>query len=441
MKIRVSFAVVFAVLIIFSGTIIAAGSAGTQAEYQSYIKKAEKSVEKKLYMQALEEYKQAYSIKKEPKLCKEICNVYEKCLQDEIISETKAKIEYISFLSEAVSAFPQEEKYWMRLLTLEMETEAHKDALKHARKAEGEGINSKAFQELYRRIYYVTDTDFTAYGEFYNAGNGYFSAQNGTGWKLLDASGEELTSGIDYMGPPGDEGYTLMSVGSETVIYDVNHVARGRFGYAVEEAGCYCAESDRIAVKIDGVWSYVNLDGKDSFGAYEEAGKFVNHRAAVKEEGQWYIIDEKGQKIGTDVYEDIKLGLDGSYLVNQVMVAKKEGQYQIYNEKGKAVSKFTCEDMDRPVSDTYIAYRKDGKWGFVDYKGKVVLKPEYEEAKSFSHGFAAVRTEDGKWGFLNSKFQLVVDAQYSDADYFNSARYCMVEIQSNYHELIYFINF
>ena len=99
----------------------------------------------------------------------------------------------------------------------------------------------------------------------------------------------------------------------------------------------------------------------------------------MKKADGYYLVDDKGKKIGKQKYEDARLFLE---------------------------------------ADGYAAVKVDGKWGFVDKTGKMVIEPQFADAHSFANGYAAIK-KNGKWGFIDENGEIVIRAQFEDARDFN----------------------
>jgi hypothetical protein len=436
---------VFVILLIFAWGITIIGSLSKNAKYNNYIKLAEDSVDKQLYLQSIEYYEKAYEIKSKKKVYKEILASYDSYLEElqtedgEIIDPAGAETKCLEFLEKAVSIYPEDSEYWTRLIELNIKEENYNNAYLYAKKGKSKGVSTEEFDKLYQQLYYMTEDEFQNNDGYKFCGN-YYVFLSGTIYTVQDLTGTDVLSGYDYIAPVSANGYALVQNSEEAFVIDMKGIIRGRFGYLVEEAGCYSEESGLIPVKLEDKWYYVDLDGEKKFGKFDKAGNFINHKAAVKDGDVWYFIDEGGEKVSKDEYEDIKLNQAGDYLTDKIALLKSDGKYKIYNEKLEEVSDFECDDIDIYMGNEYIAYCEDEKWGFVDTKGKVVKEAEYKNAKSFSNGFAAISDDDGKWGFVNKKFEKAIDYIYLEAGYFDSAYRCMVSKEENRYYFIKFRN-
>jgi len=438
------FSIIFVVLLLLSWTMLFLGIINKNANYNNLIEQAEESAEKRLYLQSIEYYNQAYNIKNKPKIYIDIYNMYNDYineLQYTTITEVSmedVQTKFSEFLEMAVKLYPDEEKYWIKLIQIKLEQNSYKSALSYANKAKKNGLDSEEFNILYDKVYYMIQEEFEIFNDYFYS-NEYYTVYRDTTAIILNLEREKMLEGLVYAGPVNENGYFLAQNSEEAYISDINGISRGRFGYFVEEAGYYSAESNLIPIKSEGIWFYVNIDGEKQFGGYEIASAFKNHMAAVKDENTWYFIDEKGEKISENVYEDIKIGKSGNYVVDEIIIVKENGKYKLLDGKLNIISDSESDNVDIYAGDDYIAYSIDNKWGYIDKKGRVVKEPEYIQAKSFSHGFAAVCNEEGKWGFINKDFKLIIDYIYNDADYFDKNFNCMVMINQQY-KFIHFKN-
>lgn len=95
----------------------------------------------------------------------------------------------------------------------------------------------------------------------------------------------------------------------------------------------------------------------------ENYGRF----AAVKKDGEWGVIDEKGNLV-TDYQYDFIAVEGASYNPN-----------------------------------FFFRVRKNGKYGFLNQEGKLVVEPKYEKANFFYKGIAKVWLDKDFWGYIDEK--------------------------------------
>ena len=177
--------------------------------------------------------------------------------------------------------------------------------------------------------------------------------------------------------------------------------------------------SDLMAVKYAGKYHYCDVEFKEKFGSYDDASAFSSGVAAVKNGSQWMIIDDKGNQVGSNTFDEILMDDKTVAFRNNVAFARKGDKYILIDTKGNQVGNSSWDEADAFNSDQPAAVRTGEKWGFVNEKGETVVEPKYDGAHSFSNGFAAVK--DGKeWGFIESEnYGICIDYEFDDAGDFS----------------------
>lgn len=215
---------------------------------------------------------------------------------------------------------------------------------------------------------------------------------------------------------------------------------------------------DWIIPAFDGEkWGYLDKDGSIKLDfIYEEVTQFCNGYAVVKYDGQYNVINEKGQryaldKNGLDQVIDIssssvigsKAGkcyiysrslnlrteeaFDAIYVNdNGFYVVKRDGKWAVLNKNLDTVVDYVLTDVavgsTGNVFNGKYAMVKDGTGYYrIDSEGKALSEIRFEDAKGYEGGLVAVADANGKWGFANSAGEMIVDFQYEDAKSFSSS--------------------
>ena len=174
-----------------------------------------------------------------------------------------------------------------------------------------------------------------------------------------------------------------------------------------------------------GVYRVVNIVSEN--GAKEE---WV---ATVKEDGKWYVINGKNEKLAEIVLDNI-LDVSGfnEYGVAVVEVGQEENPDITYmNTDGEILTSlfesFTGYDAGVYWSiqsgDNWCCgrgiFEVDGKYGFIDTEGKIKVLPVYDDVCEFGkNGLAAVKMDD-LWGYVNTEGEMVIELSYSFARSFS----------------------
>ena len=406
---------------------------GQYRTYRNHAELAQKSVEMGLYEQAIEEYKEMLSYRKTDDTWENIKKAYELLYAEN--EDPYIRNCYVSDMAQAAEDYPHKAEYWKIQLNLYMEEKNYSKAYEVTKKAVKVPVKDEEIQTAYKKLLYMVKTDYQLYTDYRTCLNGYISVCDGNKWKVLDEQGKVLTGSYDLIGLINDDGKGIYMDQTAAWLMDRKEIARERFSLEITDAGYYSESLELVPVQTGGIWKYLKVDGSFLPGEYEMAGSFYDGRAAVKKDGQWYLIDEKGQQASDRTFEDIKLDLYGCHQQGDIILAKENGAYHIYDKDLKQVGDFSSDDVDICINDGLIAFQKDGKWGYVNTKGEVIVEPSYEGAKSFSNGMAAVQNEDLLWGFINKDYELVIDPVYLDAGYFTSEETCMVSTTENNYQI------
>lgn len=418
----------------FSWMVCIQGDVKEHVEYKVDLSGAQESLDKGLYEQAIEGYKEALAYDCSVEIYRQMEDAYELFYEEE--PSAYVRNNYIDDMEQAAGMFPEEEEFWIKQMDLYKEALDYSSAYRVAKRAVNHKVKSEKIEKEYEELLYMVRLQYSLYSRFKMCLNGYISVCDGEQWMVLDEKGKELTESYPLVGLINDEGRGLYVNEIDTRLLDRKEITRARFKVDIEDAGYYSDSLECVPVKVKGKWKYLKLDGTFLKGEYEQAGSFYDGVAAVKEGGKWKLIDSAGKDVSNHKYEDIKLDLYGSYQQGDVMIAKENGKYHLYDGERGQISSFACDDMDICIDNGLIAFSKNGLWGYVNVNGEIVVEPQYQKAKSFSHGMAAVCGKDGKWGFINEEYKLVIGYEYLDAYYFTDAETCMVSAIENTYQIM-----
>ena len=139
---------------------------------------------------------------------------------------------------------------------------------------------------------------------------------------------------------------------------------------------------------------------------FENIAAFSESLAAVKKNGHWGFIDERGEVVIPISFEE---GPDDPCLCHGLWSA--EGH---------------------PDSTSYIFHeglakiRTNGRYGYIDPAGKLIIQARFIKAGMFVRGLASACTEaesprDQRCGFIDKTGSFVISARFSEAGPFNGA--------------------
>ena len=405
---------------------------GDNKAYREHIAQAEDYMDRELYQKAAMEYEEALLIKDKEQIWTALLEAHELRYQENPNNYDK----YLDAATRAVSAYEKNASFVMSLAKLYVADEDYDAACKCLTKALENGAKDPRIEELMSDVRYAFEIQWDIYPAIKSYANGYYLAKEEDGWMYVasDGSSSGITQ-LDVAGAMGQDGIYAASYDKKTIIADTEGVIQGKLDFIPQRIGVYA--EGLIAIQKDDVYSYYDLLGDKQFGNYTNASAYYDGKAAVQENGKWYLIDTTGEKVGKQSYDNIVLNADGSYIKNGVMIAKKDGAYHLYDDSEKMIGSFSCKKIDKCTEDGLIAFSDGKKWGYVNTEGKIIIQPTYKKAKSFSNGFAGVY--DGEfWGVINEEQELVIDYAFYDIDYFNDARACMVETAKKQWQMLTF---
>ena len=391
-----------------------------KSTHNEYIAQADEWAEMGLYQRAVGSYKLAIAEDPALELYQKAVTCYTKRYAE---APEDTLDELVEFLEEAVSLYPAHEAFVDELVMFYTMDSNYAGIYTCMTNAVANGYDAAKAEPVLlfaRYAFELRRNEFTGLKQ--SSGVHYAAARNGQ-WNLFTVDDGYLFS-MEYenMSAPNGEGVCVV-YGADARLVDATGLVMGIFADPVEEAGIYA--EGLIPVCVGGKYAYYDEFAVKQFGDYEMAGTFQNGVAAVQQNGQWMLIDAKGNAV-SDSYSRIVLDNMGRYMVGgNMLVQTAAGSYSICDEKQKVQASFNASEVDILTEDGLIAVCVGGKWGFVDLEGNTVLTPAYEQARSFSNGLAAV-LKDGKWGFIDPQGNLVIDYQFADVGYMNAEGYCPV---------------
>ena len=382
-----------------------------------------------LYQRAINNYKE-YLNNQSEEICKKLINAYDKRLAE----DDRITSDYISSMESITAAYEKNEAFVDKLADLYHKSKKYEKEYQCLSKAMKNGIDSENIKKRTNEVRYMNKISPLAYSDVKGPSNGEYVVTYNEYMITFSEAGKSSRSLYEYMSLANNNGDRIYTTDKDSRLISGKGVVLGIFDFKIlEDAGVY--SQGLVPVKNNGKYSYYDEFAKKAFGDFDYAGCFYNGKAAVKNNGVWYLINTKGEKVG-DEYKDIVLSETGSYMSNDVMIAStKEGTYTIYNNKLEEKANVTCSEIGKTSNNGLIAFKNNNKWGFVNEEGKIVIEPQYDNAKSFSYGLAAVYSK-GKWGFIDKNNEVVIDYKFKDTDsdaayYFNSNGSCCVGTDDN----------
>ncbi len=159
-----------------------------------------------------------------------------------------------------------------------------------------------------------------------------------------------------------------------------------------DEVGTY--SNDLVPVKLNGKWGMKNKADEMTVEAVydniirDELGRsYFQNAFFVQEANNIYMISED-VKLDTS-YEDAK-----PFFTQNYAAVKNNGKWGFVDNKGNLVIDYQFEDALSFGGHT-AAVKTEGMWGYINLQGKIVIEPIFLEVNSFYNGSAPVLTEAG----------------------------------------------
>lgn len=379
-----------------------------QEEYDGYLSTARSQDDKGVRSDALEAYYMALEMADSIELREEIADFYRRNYDTG---------EWETFCIETKEAYPKESKSYEILMNLYKETGDYTMLFSTYEEVNKQRLMSDSIKALFNDTYYdyeISDAGYEDIGEFIN---NKCPVKENEKWGMI-SSNENVVIPLKYLKVSGftlsgysavlteENGYVLINEDDEIKYADAQKRNITDMGFLSE---------DKIAAQINGKYCYMSIDFTNEFGSYDYATTYVGGVAAVKNSDKWMIVNEAGEQVGSELYDDIKLDRVLVAFRNGVAFAQKDGKYYLIDTQGKRVCDTAFEDADAFSSDGYAAAKYNGSWGFVDTTGKFVINPQYMYARSFTNELAAVSNGE-KWAYINPNNDIVIDGNKGDEE-------------------------
>ena len=404
--------VIILLLVLGWGGIIG-GNASNRKKYNEYMSKAKALDEKEIYIDALDQYKNALEFTKDK------LPVEEAILDDYLNLKKYKDFEKQGNMILENYSYPRD--ITKKVIDYYIDRKQSANALKVVNAYLERQSKDDEFLELQgklRGIYSEVYFAGASIGEYYN---GFYVFTNDEKKGLMKSDGSEKIKAIyDEISPYGKEpNYAAVYGDGDWYYIDKNGYKKLALDFKVESLGVF---GNKLApYRVDEKYSYIDEDANKATDlTYDFAGGFANKRAAVKKDGKWAIIKNDFSQVTDFIYDDVIVDDFGFASSQNVYIAKLDGKYHIFDLDGNMLGNEGFDEAKAFMSDDATAVKVDNKWGFANKNGEIELMTEYKDAKPFSNGFAAVY--DGKnWGYINKNSTVVIDFEFSEAGCFNSS--------------------
>ncbi len=272
-------------------------------------------------------------------------------------------------------------------------------------------------------------------------------------WGLVDATDKVLIpfdyDGIHFLENTNNKILRIYNNDKKYGLIDT--LGRVTVNLRYDELGGF--SEDRLAVKRNGLWGYVNEEGLEVIPCrFKFVKNFHNNLAAVKLGNKWGMINKQGDVVINFQYTrlgNLKNGLAWVYTPkgsgyidanNNFIIDPKfdkafdfdsgvarvvvNGKYGLIDASGKYILNpqfsFISDFDENDLAVVQIGNSKI-RYKLINRSGKIVTNKAFKKIGPFSEGMAAVKFRD-RYGFINTNGKLVVSAIYSKVSAFNEGR-------------------
>lgn len=219
-------------------------------------------------------------------------------------------------------------------------------------------------------------------------------------WGMVNAYGQKVIpcnyDGINYLENTDNK---IVRVYLKAPKYGlIDTLGELRVSTIYDEIGAFA--EDRLAVKRNGLWGYVNKNGLEVIPCrFRAVREFNEGLAAVKIGRYWGYIDKNGEAtIG------FKFKYCGNFSEGLTWVDSGDGEYYIDASEQTIIEKKFEKTFDFKHGVARVVLK--GKYGLIDKKGDFVLRAKYGKVNEFNeHGLAVIRYGRDKirYGVINTK--------------------------------------
>lgn len=389
------------------------------SDYNHYLSEARKYAELDITKYAIENYNKALSINPTPDVYVEVAEYYER--QEN--SDTKL----LNWCEDFFEKYPTNSKSYDCILKAYMKQKDYDSCFDVLSTAEKRNVSSDYIKSVKNELSYSFKLDFNTYDDVGIYGNGFCAVKSKDAWGYVDSYGNQKTP-ITYVSTaPFTKAEMAPVVDQKGECYFIDNTGSRVLASKEKYKSFGISSDDIIKVELEnGKYSYCDSELNKLFGEYDDATAFNNGIAAVKENGQWKIINNEGNAKSSTEYADVVADEKNIVFRNDRLFVGDGTGYIMIDSSGKQIGNEKYENAHCFADSTYAAVENDGKWFFIDKNAKRLSDKTYEDARSYSNGLAAVKIS-GKWGFVDTDENVVIEQQFFGAKDFSEKGSCFIQ--------------
>lgn len=389
------------------------------SDYNHYLSEARKYAELDITKYAIENYNKALSINPTPDVYVEVAEYYER--QEN--SDTKL----LNWCEDFFEKYPTNSKSYDCILKAYMKQKDYDSCFDVLSTAEKRNVSSEYIKSVKNELSYTFKLDFNTYDDVGIYGNGFCAVKSKYAWGYVDSYGNQKTPITYVSAAPFTKAEMAPVVDQKGECYFIDNTGSRVLASKEKYKSFGISSDDIIKVELEnGKYSYCDSELNKLFGEYDDATAFNNGIAAVKENGQWKIINNEGNAKSSTEYADVVADEKNIVFRNDRLFVGDGTGYIMIDSSGKQIGNEKYENAHCFADSTYAAVENNGKWFFIDKDAKRLSDKTYEEARSYSNGLAAVKIS-GKWGFVDTDENVVIEQQFFGAKDFSEKGSCFIQ--------------
>ncbi|HLF63253.1 MAG TPA: WG repeat-containing protein [Saprospiraceae bacterium] len=234
---------------------------------------------------------------------------------------------------------------------------------------------------LYRNGRKICPVDMT---EAYDFSEGLAVFQRGIIYGYMDTTGNAVIE------PRFEEAWRFENGTARVMIRGKQGLINreGEFVVRPEYEKVYAPSSQRILVKQNVHYHFLNMQGDQVGAHYLQATPYVDEVAAVADAYGWMLIDLQERPLNETRYSHLRPANEGRWIARQV------DHFAVLDSNGIVLTPFQYAQINN-FSEGYTGYLRDDLWGILDLTGKEVTPPQFGLVWDFHEGLARAAFQNG----------------------------------------------
>lgn len=398
-------------LTVFSSYSLISGAAQKNSEFKQHIQKAHELSEQGIIVDAAKEYDDALEMKPSIDLYLE---------KGEMFKKNDMNGNAISLGELVLEKYPKESRSYDFLLECYLKNKDYEECYDLLDNAKKRNFSSDIINAAIKELRYKYELDYKGYDDVSVFGGGYCAVKKGELWGYVNESGKlSINYVFESAGVFSEDLAAVRDTEKNMYYIDTQGNRKKNINSSVkpDEAGSFSGEL--VAIKTGSDYAYYDDNFEKKSANYSFAGTYSEGIAAVSENGNWYLINEKGKKMNSQPYESVAMNENRVAFSGGVAFVEENGKYIMVDSKAERVGSQSFDEAKPFENGEMAAVRIGEKWGFADKDGNVIIEAKYDEARSFSNGLAAVR-EGETWGYINAENETAIEFAFTDCKDFNN---------------------